>query len=127
MQSKRRRLEQPFREAPSRGYTYSHGRGGGVSTYKQTKQGPKKAEEVQDSESPRKTELEIPGMALKQGIPLVLEQITKMSLHASVSQIEFKEIYQNNILLFCSALQHRNRVAIGTTHDNTRRSHVFSS
>nr|XP_022313740.1 uncharacterized protein LOC111118515 [Crassostrea virginica] len=42
MQPKRRRLEQPFREAPSRGYTYSQGRGGGVSTYKQTKQGPRR-------------------------------------------------------------------------------------
>ena len=47
--------------------------------------------------------MKIPGMELKQDIPLVLEQITKMSslskLHASVSQIEFKEIHQNNISL----------------------------
>ncbi|XP_078320246.1 uncharacterized protein LOC111103749 [Crassostrea virginica] len=64
MQPKRRRLEQPFREAPSRGYTYSQGRGGGVSTYKQTKQGPKRGAGGSGfripKKSPRKTELEIP-------------------------------------------------------------------
>ena len=77
--------------------------GAGCLPTSRPSKGPREAQEVQDSESPRKTELEIPGMAVKQGIPLVLEQITKMSrlnkLHASVSQIEFKEIHQNNIPL----------------------------
>ena len=93
----------PFERRPRVDTRTARDAGAGCLPSGRPSKGPREAQEVQDSESPRKTELEIPGMAVKQGIPLVLEQITKMSrlnkLHASVSQIEFKEIHQNNIPL----------------------------
>ena len=93
----------PFERRPRVDTRTARDAGAGCLPTSRPSKGRGEAQEVQDSESPRKTELEIPGMALKQGIPLVLEQITKMSrlnkLHASVSQIEFKEIHQNNIPL----------------------------
>jgi hypothetical protein len=59
--------------------------------------------EVLDIGSLKRTELGTAGMKLKEDIPLVVQQIEKISslnkLHAAVSQIEFKEIYQNNIPL----------------------------
>jgi hypothetical protein len=59
--------------------------------------------EVLDIGSLKRTELETSGNKLKEDIPLGVQQIEKISsmnkLHASVSQIEFKEIYQNNIPL----------------------------
>ena len=77
--------------------------GAGCLPTSRPSKGPREAQEDRDLESPRKTKLEIPGMELKQGMPVVFEQITKTSslnkLHASVSQTEFKEIHQNNLPL----------------------------
>jgi hypothetical protein len=62
-----------------------------------------KRDHVLDLGSQERTELETAGTNLKEDIPLVLQQMVKISslnkLHASVSQIEFKEIHQNNIPL----------------------------
>jgi hypothetical protein len=54
-----------------------------------------KGDHVLDLGSQERTELETAGVNVKEDIPLVLQQIVKISslnkLHASVSQIEFKE------------------------------------
>ena len=90
----------PFERRPRVDTRTARDAGAGCLPTSRPSNGPREAQEVQDSESPRKTELEIPGMELKQGIPLVLEQITKTSrlnkLHAPLSQTEIKEIHQNN-------------------------------
>ena len=103
MQPKRGRLEQPFREAPSRGYTYSQGRGGGVSTYKQTMQRPKRGTESSGFRIPPKNRTGDIRHGIKTRYTSSIGTNNKMSrlnkLHSSVSQIEFKEIHYNNIPL----------------------------